>query len=187
MSVEGNIRNAKRMYIPAEDSYLLVETVERYSGKKVLEVGVGSGIITKELSKNFEVVIGTDSNLDPVIFAKGSLSRKTHLICCNMCDTIRSKFDLIVSNPPYLRDLRIDHEKDTTIDGGSSGIEWSIRFLKVAASLLKRSGKILILASSMSDLQNLHYFLSISGLKFKQVNKKKLFFEILLVLEITKS
>ncbi|HEX9317700.1 MAG TPA: methyltransferase, partial [Nitrososphaeraceae archaeon] len=111
MSVEGNIRNANRMYIPTEDSYLLVETIKRYSGKKALEVGVGSGIITKELSKNFEVVIGTDSNLDSVIFAKGSLSRKTQLICCNMCDTIRSKFDLIVSNPPYLRDLRIAHEK----------------------------------------------------------------------------
>lgn len=174
------------MYIPAEDSYLLVDTVTRYCGGAVLEIGVGSGIITDELSKNFKIVIGTDSNLESIIFAKGALSRKTHLICCNMCDAIRSEFDLIVSNPPYLKDFSIRHETDTAIEGGTHGIEWSIKFLTVVAYLLKQSGKILLLVSSQSNLKKLCYFIKLSGWNLKRVNRKRLFFEVLTVLEITK-
>ena len=147
------------MYIPAEDSYLLAEAVKEYSGKRALEIGVGSGIVLEELQKNFELVVGTDLQLQSLRYARlNILSRNILTICCNMGAPIRSKFDLIVSNPPYLPDLSVKILKDLPVDGGLTGIEWSIKFLELSLPKLEPTGKILLLLSSFSNIEKLELF-----------------------------
>ena len=147
------------MYIPAEDSYLLAEAVKEYSGKRALEIGVGSGIVLEELQKNFELVVGTDLQLQSLRYARlNILSRNILTICCNMGAPIRSKFDLIVSNPPYLPDLSVKIQKDLPVDGGLTGIEWSIKFLELSLPKLEPTGKILLLLSSFSNIEKLELF-----------------------------
>ena len=147
------------MYIPAEDSYLLAEAVKEYSGKRALEIGVGSGIVLEELQKNFELVVGTDLQLQSLRYARlNILSRNILTICCNMGAPIISKFDLIVSNPPYLPDLSVEIQKDLPVDGGLTGIEWSIKFLELSLPKLEPAGKILLLFSSFSNIEKLELF-----------------------------
>lgn len=175
------------MYLPAEDSYLLAETASRYSGKKALEVGIGSGVVTEALSKNFEVVVGTDLHIKSIEYAKHRLSKHTLAICCNMSDPLRSTFDLIVSNPPYLPNFSADFGYDIATDGGPTSIEWSIRFLEASLSLLEYKGYILILLPSSCAISKLDIFLQSSRLKKKKVNQRNVFYEILQVFEIFKA
>ena len=175
------------MYIPAEDSHLLAEAVKEYSGKKALEIGIGSGIVLEELQRNFELVVGTDLQLQSLRYARlNTRSRNVLTICCNMISPIRSKFDLIVSNPPYLPDLSGKLQKDLPVDGGPTGIEWSINFLESSISKLEPAGKILLLLSSFSNIGRLDLFVQKWRFAKKKVNQKKLFYETIKVFEISR-
>ena len=175
------------MYIPAEDSHLLAEAVKEYSGKKALEIGIGSGIVLEELQRNFELVVGTDLQLQSLRYARLNVRFwNTLTICCNMSAPIRSKFDLIVSNPPYLPDLSGKLQKDLPVDGGPTGIEWSIKFLELSLSKLEHTGKILILLSSFSNIEKLELFVQKWKFAKKKVNQKKLFYETIKVFELSR-
>lgn len=175
------------MYIPAEDSRLLAEAVKEYSGKRALEIGIGSGIVLEELQRNFELVVGTDLQLESLRYARLNIrSRNVLTICCNISAPIRSKFDLIVSNPPYLPNLSTKIQKDLPVDGGLTGIEWSIKFLELTLPKLEPTGKILLLLSSFSNIEKLEVFVQKWKFAKKKVNQKKLFFETIEIFEISR-
>lgn len=49
--------------MPAEDSFFLADYLENKQGRSALDIGTGSGIIAKTLSKNFSLVVATDINI----------------------------------------------------------------------------------------------------------------------------
>src|ERR1044072_9990196 len=93
------------MYSPSEDTYFMEDILANYRGKIALEVGIGSGYLTKLLCKNFEFVVGTDIDIASIMYAKNNnlanFSNKL-LVCSDLSLPLKCKFDLIVSNPPYL-------------------------------------------------------------------------------------
>jgi len=70
------------LYLPSEDSIFLSNTVNHYHGNLALEIGTSSGIILKELSKNFRIVIGTDIDFDSLKHLQ-SVLKNSRLICCD--------------------------------------------------------------------------------------------------------
>src|ERR671924_685339 len=108
------------MYLPAEDTSLLAESVKCYEGKSALEIGVGSGAVLKVLRENFWFVAATDIDFASLKYCKDNLSNEIMLVCCDAASAFLSGFDLIVSNPPYLP--AEDNEKiDFTVHGGPDG------------------------------------------------------------------
>ena len=175
------------MYNPSDDSFLLLETLKEYRGETAMEIGIGSGIISNYLCNRFHVVISTDIDLSGLkrIKKDPDISNNINLICCHSCTPIiNTKFDLVVSNPPYLPDDKDFNDK--TIHGGKKGIETLIIFLKDALPLLKKNGKIVCLISSFSEFNDLYKFTNENNLQIKKIKEKKLFFEILYVYEISK-
>ena len=173
------------MYIPSEDSYFISSTIERYKGKNALEIGTGSGFLLEILSKNFETVIGTDIHLASLIYASKRSSKKIMMVCCDVIPAFCNlEFDLIVSNPPYLNSMTSN--PDAAICGGVSGIEVTIRFVNSSINLLSLMGKFVVLLSDSVDLTKFFSFLNSKNLNFVQIGSKKLFFETLYVVEITK-
>jgi release factor glutamine methyltransferase len=172
------------LYIPSEDSYLLAKTVKHYSGKCALEIGVGSGIILDKLCESFRSVIGTDIHFNSLIYCLNNLSTKVTLICCDAASAIAAKFDLIVSNPPYLPhdDIGIS---DSTIYGGLYGSELALHFIRSSVSLLDVEGKILIVVSDLSNTMKINSFTEKMNLEIRIVGRKKIFFETLYVYEIS--
>jgi release factor glutamine methyltransferase len=172
-------------YQPSDDTYLMLDSLAGYRGKLALEIGVGSGIILKELCKRFSVVVGTDIDLDALSFCNHSNGMGVDLVCCDGVKALASsqKYDLIVSNPPY---LPFDGNDifDRTICGGIAGSEIAIEFIKSAINLLSQHGAILILVSSLSNLPQFYKEVASLGLSRRTISKKKLFFESLLVEEI---
>jgi len=173
------------LYIPAEDSYLLAETVKTYSGEYALEIGVGTGIVLEKLCDSFAVVVGTDINYRSLMYCRNNLARAIYLVCCDAASALTGKFDLIVTNPPYIPqdNIRIT---DSAIYGGSSGFELALRFMTSSVSLLNGEGKMLTVLSDLSKTRRMISITDEMNLDVRVVKKKKIFFETLYVFEISK-
>jgi release factor glutamine methyltransferase len=172
------------IYTPSEDSFLLAECVRHYWGKSALEIGVGSGIILEALERHFDNVAGTDIDLE----ALRSCRRMTSglLVCCDAASAFAPKkmFDLIVTNPPYLPDDK--GVIDRTVHGGPSGIEATVNFIDSSLPLLAEKGRILVVISSLADSTALDSIAARENLKRKVIKEKKLFYETLSVIELSR-
>ena len=171
------------VYVPSEDSFLLAEYAKNYFGNLALEIGSGSGIILNALSQNFNSVIGTDIDYRSLHYYKNDIPNNVMLVCCDAASTLSIKFDFIVSNPPYLPDLN-KKIKDRAIDGGPTGIEYTLHFVQSAISVLERQGKILTIISSLSHTSKLDKLIIEMNLMKRIVKVRKMFFETLFLVEI---
>jgi release factor glutamine methyltransferase len=167
-------------YEPAEDTFFIAEHVEKEKGDSALDVGSGSGYLTKLLSKNFSFVVGTDINL-PVL--QNQTYKTSNLICCSGSDAINYKFDLIICNLPY---LATDEILDIATDGGKEGFEIPKKIFDSVYDKIKPMGKFIFVTSSLSNVQKLIDYAQKLGLKSQIIAKKKLFFEELILVESTK-
>ena len=164
-------------YAPAEDTYFLEDNLVNEKGKNALDIGTGSGYLTRTLSQNFSQVIGTDIDFDSLINQNKKIKNR---ICCDAADALNCKFDLIVCNMPYLQS---DEISDRRVDGGKEGVEVPLKIIKSAIKCLNDSGKMLFVTSSLSNYEKLMDESQKLGLELKIVAKKKLFFEELILVE----
>jgi HemK-related putative methylase len=172
------------MYLPSEDSLLLAESVKQYSGRSALEIGVGSGIILKILHGNFKIVAGTDIHFMSLKYCKDNLPNDIMLACCDAASAFQYRFDLIVSNPPYLQ-MENYEMKDCAVDGGTTGIEMTLHFIRSGISILNTKGKMLIISSNLSNITKLEESISEMNLKKTIIKERKLFYETLQSMEIS--
>jgi release factor glutamine methyltransferase len=176
------------MYPPSEDSFFfakfLKDKLKKLSKKektelKFLDVGTGSGILAETVKKagikNITAVDIDEESIDSIKKIKGIKA-----IHSDLFKKIQKneKFDIITFNAPYLPEDKfgIDKGKDTT--GGKTGDEISIKFLKQAKQHIQKNGKIFLLISSFTPMKNIRKFSP------KEVAKKRIFFEDLVILEI---
>ncbi|MGB7707208.1 MAG: methyltransferase [Nitrososphaeraceae archaeon] len=172
------------LYIPSDDTIFLANTINRYSGTLALEIGTSNGIVLMELAKQFKTVIGTDIDFCSLKRLL-EMSRNQRVICCHAASALHGiKFDLIVTNPPYLPNST--GHIDNTTDGGPAGVEITIDLLKDAIDRLEIGGKFLIIVSSISDTRKLDSFLSKNNIMVKKIAQKELFYETLQILELSK-
>lgn len=174
------------IYEPAEDSFLLEKEVRKCSrGKKVLDVGCGSGILSLAAREGGAAeVLAVDINPEAVkeIKKKGIEAIESDLFSAISPE---EKFDLIVFNPPYLPyDAREDRESARITSGGKRGDEIIIRFLENAGEHLSKDGLILLLVSSLTPSKRILDVLSKKKLEEKVVASQKVFMETLEVWEI---
>jgi len=168
------------MYVPSDDTFLLADCIMQYRGSRALEIGVGSGVLLQVLEKNFQYVSGSDISLQSLQHCKSRSSAM--LVCCDAASAFSGKFDLIVSNPPYLPD---DDVKDRTVHGGPAGVETTVHFIQSALPLLADGGKMLVVVSSLADTAGLDRLVAEMKMHKKVVKEKKLFYETLSIVELS--
>ncbi len=184
------------MYTPSDDTFLLAECIEHYNGRRALEIGVGSGFLLNIIEKNFADVAASDIDLRVLQHCRQKTpTEKVLLVCCDAGSAFgNSKFDLIVSNPPYLPNDDGDPSNnsdnssnilDPTIHGGPKGIETTIHFVNSALPLLAVDGKILIVISSFADSSALDRVVVENNMHKKVVKEKRLFYETLYIVELS--
>lgn len=167
-------------YAPAEDTFFLADYIKNEKGNTALEIGTGSGYLSRILEKNFEFVISTDIDFKSLMTQSQKIQNG---ICCAGADALGAKFDLIVCNLPYLPSEKII---DRTVDGGLEGLEVPLGIIKSANSCLKPGGRILYLTSSLANYEKLIQNTKSMGFAAKVLAKKKLFFEELIIVQATK-
>lgn len=169
------------IYSPAEDSFLLEGVVKKISrGKRVLDVGAGSGIQSVAAQKaGAREILATDINPKAVKFCR---ERGIECIESDLFESVpKKKFDLIIFNPPYLPgDSREDEESALATSGGERGDEIILRFLEDVVKFLEEGGRVLILISSLTPKKRI-----LKRIKKKRVvAERKIFMEKLEVWEI---
>jgi release factor glutamine methyltransferase len=170
-----------RPYEPADDTFFFAEYVEKEKGLLALEIGTGSGYLTKILEQNFETVVGTDISFDSL---RDQKMRIQNPICCDGASALRGMFDLIICNLPYLPS---DAVVDRAVDGGPEGLPIPIHIMESVVQCVDSESKVLLLTSSLASLDKLVGKIESMGFIVKVIGKKKLFFEELVVLEATRS
>lgn len=174
------------MYRPAEDTFFLEDVIKCYTGRCALEIGIGSGYLTHSLCKNFNLVVGTDIAFNSLLFAKSNYLKNddnAFLVCTDLALPLQIKFDLIISNPPYLPQESVQLE-DNTVHGGARGFELSLKLIKSCLHLLNKTGKLLIVRSNLSNLGRMDQMVQELSINSRVLARKRLFFEELEILEL---
>ncbi len=164
-------------YKPAEDSIFLADYLENQKGRSALDIGTGSGILAKVLSKNFNLVVATDINIFALNKAHEIID---NCICCNAADALQTVFDLIVCNLPYLPSEEL---LDPTTDGLHEGIDIPSMIIQSASQRIVKQGKLIFLTSSFANYNSLIKLCESLGFDTKIIAKKKLFYEELILVE----
>ena len=159
---------------------MLYEIIALFKSKSIniLDIGTGSGCILisilKELKKSRG--IGIDISAEAIKVAK--LNSKKHNLhnrikfkCFDLNSFFIGKYDLIVSNPPYIltRDLKnLGHEPLIALDGGIDGLDVIKKIIYKSKSLLKENG-ILAIEIGYGQYPNVSCILENQGLRI--INK----------------
>jgi release factor glutamine methyltransferase len=144
-----------QVYQPEADTYLLLDAARKEvkPGDRILEVGTGSGLISRELTK-VSGVVATDINPHAVLCARKA---GIDVVRTDLFAGIRGSFDLILFNPPYLPtqpEERMDDWLEYALDGGESGRAVVERFARNIGDVLAPGGRILLLISSLTGLSD---------------------------------
>lgn len=144
-----------KVFPPSETSLALAETLTEISGGRVLDIGTGSGLlaITAAKSRSREVW-AVDKNPIAIACARrnaeiNGLVDKIHFEVVDVLswDTQR-RFDLIISNPPFMPMPIASHfvspEIELAIDGGLDGTKVPIAFAQKAYELLSDEGRLIL-------------------------------------------
>jgi len=176
------------IYQPVEDSFFLSDILRKIipdllkqnKNLKFLEIGSGSGIqLDTALNSGIkkENIFSCDINKEAVEYCK---LLDFNSVRSNLFSRIYGIYDLIIFNPPYLpEDKREPATSKISTTGGKKGGEIINRFLKEAKEHLSKEGKIILLTSSLTKGINFLQY------KKKIIDKKKIFFETLYILELS--
>ena len=176
------------VYRPAEDSYLLAKYVEKLVHGRVLDMGTGSGIQAVTAAKKTGVthVTAVDLNPDALDFARKRAEEeevfgKIEFILSDLFENVSYCFDWILFNTPYLPSEGEADEISWT--GGPTGSEVIKQFLKDSSRFLSKDGSILMLYSSLSNINKE----DLAGFECILLEEKSLFFEKLYCVKLNPS
>lgn len=191
-----DISVAKTVYEPTEDSILLADYASMQSGR-ILEIGCGSGIVSLSAAaadaKN--KVLGVDINPAAVGCAKANAAKNKIKNCkfiqSDLFSNVEGKFNVILFNPPYLptgkEETLPDKRENAAYDGGKSGLQISLRFIKEAGAHLLPNGKVAIIATSLNDgVQKTSSALGRNIGPAKIITDESFFFEKIVLIEAKK-
>ena len=149
--------------IPRPDTEVLIEaTLKLFRNKdyaNILDIGVGSGCILLSILKEKPCFYGKgvdisskSISLSKLNAKKLSLENRVKFIKTDVDNFCHGKYDLIVSNPPYINSNKIKYlEKDVrefepklALDGGLDGTFKTLKIIKKASTLLKSNGKLVL-------------------------------------------
>ena len=158
-----NFKVNEKVLIPRPDTETMIEQVLKiYKNKNYLnflEVGVGSGCIALSILKEKKSFLGTGIDLSQDCIEicrynakKLGVNTRIKLLKSDVDNLIFRKYDLIVSNPPYIKkfDLNklsrevINYEPKLALDGGLEGLSVIRKVIKKSSELIKIHGKLIL-------------------------------------------
>jgi release factor glutamine methyltransferase len=122
---------------------------------RIADLGTGSGAILLALLSELPDAMGVGTDISAAALRTASanarnlgLARRAAFVACDYASALSGPFDLIVSNPPYIRSAEIndlasevrDHDPLCALDGGSDGLDAYRALVPQAVRLLAPGG-----------------------------------------------
>ena len=149
--------------IPRPDTELIIEQILKITKHKnklnILDVGVGSGCILLSILKEKKNFYGTGIdvsknclNISKINAVNLEVNSRVRFFKSNVDKFNLGKYDLIVSNPPYINkhDLKylekdvVNFEPNLALDGGLDGLSEIRKVIKKSSELIKKNGKFIL-------------------------------------------
>jgi len=182
----------EKVYEPAEDTFLLAENLKVEEKEAVLDMGTGCGILAVLAAKKAEKVVATDINPYAIKCAKknakmNGVEEKIEFRLGDLFQPIRpdETFSLILFNAPYLPSEPYEGRSwiGRAWAGGSSGRKVIDRFIMDAPEFLTVDGRILLVQSSLSDIDKTLERFDEAGLRARAVAEVEFPFERIALIE----
>lgn len=150
----------EHVLIPRQDTEILVEEVmkDEHDGCRILDMCTGSGCILISLLhySNWCEGVGVDISVNALEVAGKNAQtilaeeKRPTFIESNLFEKVEGTFDIIVSNPPYIRTAVIDtlmpevkdHEPMQALDGDEDGLFFYRRIVEEASKYLNKGGRL---------------------------------------------
>lgn len=149
----------EHVLVPRQDTEILVEEALRdlHDGMSILDLCTGSGCILLSLLhySNDCLGVGTDISEKALEVARGNSQRlnlKAEFLESDLYEKVVGKYDMIVSNPPYIPTSVIeglmsevkDHDPILALDGGEDGLCFYRNIIRKASDYLYGSGMLIV-------------------------------------------
>jgi release factor glutamine methyltransferase len=165
------IETHPEVYNPAEDTFLLLETVNIDSNDTVLELGTGCGLIALDCARRGSHIVCTDINPFAVSLTRRNIKRNQSLLKGsveirqgNLFSVLHKNdlFNVIIFNPPYLptkKQEKVGGWFDIATDGGLNGLRVTKQFIQGLKKHLLKNGRAYFIFSSLSKRSTLELYL----------------------------
>ena len=152
----------ENVLIPRPDTEILVEQVleltKNRSRLKILDIGIGSGCILMSILKEKKDYLGTGIDISnkslkisQINSHKLGVKNRLKLYKSNIDNFNYGKYDLIVSNPPYIKknflkylDRDISFEPRHALEGGLDGLSEIRKVINKSSELVKKNGYLFL-------------------------------------------
>ena len=149
--------------IPRPDTEIIIDNVLRLTKNKnnlkILDIGIGSGCILLSILKEKKNFYGTGIdiskkciNISKLNAINLNLANRLKLYKSDVDKFNLGKYDLIVSNPPYINNYTVkyldkdvfDYEPKLALNGGLDGLSEIRKVIKKSSELIKKNGKFIL-------------------------------------------
>lgn len=157
-------------------------------GARIVDIGTGTGAILLALLHEIPDAfgIGTDVSVDALRTARQNalhlgLEDRAAFVACNFAAALSGPFNLIVSNPPYIRSADLkdlasevrDHDPHLALDGGRDGLDAYRALIPQAARLLGPGG-VLVVEAGQGQVDEIETLMAASELRVERAAKADL-------------
>ncbi len=175
-----SLRILPGVFIPRFETEYFIELIEKlidFVPEQILDIGTGTGAISIALAHLYPDVhiVATDISDKAIRCARENikeygLTDRIQLLQCSICNGVNTRFDLIISNPPYIPSSRLhslpksvrDFEPMLAIDGGQDGIQFIKLIIEQTAPYLNPGG-IVALEIDEDTVVTIKEFLQTNG------------------------
>jgi release factor glutamine methyltransferase len=145
---------------------------------RIADIGTGSGAILLALLSELPDAYGVGTDISEAALRTASanaarlgFARRAAFVACDYAAALSDRFDLIVSNPPYIRSADIgglaaevrDHDPHRALDGGADGLDAYRVLIPQAAPLLAPRGA-LVVEAGQGQAQEIEGLMTAAGL-----------------------
>ena len=153
----------ENVLIPRPDTEIIVEQVLKiYKNKEkinFLDVGTGSGCISLSILKEKKDFLATGVDINNHCFKickinalKLGVQNRFRFIKTDIDNLYKNKYDLIISNPPYIKKIDLkyldrdvkDYEPLMALDGGLDGLSKIRKVVNKSSDLIRKNGKLIL-------------------------------------------
>ena len=161
--------------VPRPDTETVVELAleiwrseHRTQPQRIADIGTGSGAILLALLSEWHEATGIGTDISPMALQTAShnarrlgFAPRAAFVACNYAAALSGMFDLIVSNPPYIRSADIeglatevrDHDPHRALDGGPDGLGAYRAIISQTGRLLATNGVLVVEVGQGQDAE----------------------------------